>query len=95
MTAHPTRLLPMAASAGRSLRLPEHPPYRVIEVMPPFLRRVQLRNYKSIAECDVALGPLTFLVGPNGSGKSNFVDSLRFIADSLTRSLDQAVRDRP
>lgn len=24
----------------------------------PFLRRVILRNYKSIRECDVALGPL-------------------------------------
>jgi predicted ATP-binding protein involved in virulence len=27
-----------------------------------------LRDYKSIATCDAALGPLTCLVGPNGSG---------------------------
>ncbi len=34
------------------------------------LTRVVLRNYRSIAGCDVRLGALTFLVGPNGAGKS-------------------------
>lgn len=59
-----------------------------------FLRRVRLKNYRSIGACDVRLGPLTFLVGPNGSGKSNFVDALRFVADALNQSLDHAIRDR-
>jgi len=59
-----------------------------------FLRRVVLKNYKSIAACDVQLGPLTFLVGPNGAGKSNFLDALRFVADALRTSLDHALRDR-
>jgi predicted ATPase len=59
-----------------------------------FLTRVVLQNYKSIAACDVRLGPLTFLVGPNGSGKSNFLDALRFVADALRNSLDHAMRDR-
>jgi len=59
-----------------------------------FLTRVVLKNYKSIAACDVRLGPLMFLVGPNGSGKSNFLDALRFTADALRRSLDHALRDR-
>lgn len=58
------------------------------------LRRVVLRNYKSIAACDVSPGQLTFLVGPNGSGKSNFLDALRFVSDSLRHSLDHALRDR-
>ena len=58
------------------------------------IRRVVLRNYKSIAACDVRLEPLTFLVGPNGSGKSNFLDSMRFVADSLRTSIDHALRDR-
>ena len=60
----------------------------------PFLRRVVLKNYKSIAACDVRLGPLVFLVGQNGSGKSNFLDALRFVADGLRNSLDHALRDR-
>lgn len=59
-----------------------------------FIRRLTLRNYKSIAACRLDLGPLTFLVGPNGSGKSNCLDSLRLVADSLRTSLDHALRDR-
>lgn len=60
----------------------------------PFIKRVLLKNYKSIAACDVDLHPLTFLVGPNGSGKSNFLDAFRFVSDSLRASLDHALRDR-
>lgn len=59
-----------------------------------FLRRVGLRNYKSIGRCQVALSPMTLLVGRNGSGKSNFLDALRFVADGLQPSLDQAIRAR-
>lgn len=58
------------------------------------LTRIVLRNYKSIAGCDVKPTQLTFLVGPNGAGKSNFLDGLRFVADSLRFSLDHALRDR-
>ena len=58
------------------------------------LTRIALRNYKSIAACDVSPAQLTFLVGPNGAGKSNFLDALRFLADSLRFSIDHALRDR-
>ena len=58
------------------------------------ITRVVLKNYKSIARCDVRLRPLMFLVGPNGSGKSNFLDALRFVSDALNTSLDHALRDR-
>lgn len=61
---------------------------------PPFIRRIRIRNYKSIRACDVQLGPLTFLVGPNGAGKSNFLDALHFVADALRTSLDNAIRAR-
>src|SRR5216683_2362265 len=59
-----------------------------------FLTRVVLKNYRSIAGCDISLGPLVFLVGPNGAGKSNFLDALEFVADALRASLDHALRDR-
>ena len=58
------------------------------------LRRVVLRNYRSIAACDVRPAPLSILVGPNGAGKSNFLDALRFVADSLRFSLDHALQSR-
>lgn len=61
---------------------------------PVFLRRVFLRNYKSIGFCDVRLGPLTYLVGVNGSGKSNFLDALHLVRDALTGSLDNALNER-
>ena len=58
-----------------------------------FLTQVVLRNYKSIAKCAVSIGPLTFLVGPNGAGKSNFLDALRLVSESLTMSLESALRE--
>ncbi len=61
---------------------------------PRLVTRIALRNYKSIAACDVPLAPLSFLVGPNGCGKSNFLDALRFVAEALRFSLDHALRDR-
>jgi predicted ATPase len=58
------------------------------------LTRVTIENFKSIAFCDVKLGPLTFLVGLNGAGKSNFIDALRFCRDALRGPLDQAFASR-
>lgn len=58
------------------------------------ISRVVLRNYKSIRDCDVPLGPITFLVGPNGAGKSNFVEALWFLSYGLSNSLEQALDSR-
>jgi predicted ATPase len=60
----------------------------------PRITRVVLENYKSIAYCDVRLGPLTFLVGPNGSGKSNFMDALQFLADAMQFPLQDVFQRR-
>lgn len=59
-----------------------------------FLKRVVLRNYKSIAHCDVKLSPLTYLVGANGAGKSNFLDALHLVRDALSGSLENAMNER-
>ena len=63
-------------------------------VKPPFLRRVRIQGYKSIAYCDVQLQPLTVLVGRNGSGKSNFLDALAFLRDALQTNLAEAIKER-
>ena len=65
-----------------------------MELPVPFISRVWLTNYKSIASCDVRLGPLTVLVGPNGAGKSNFLDALSFVADAVAGSPEQAISAR-
>jgi predicted ATPase len=58
------------------------------------ITQVSVRNYKSLANVEVELNPLTVLVGPNGSGKSNFVDALRFVSEAVTVGLGWAVRER-
>ena len=60
----------------------------------PFISRVVIKNYKSIARCDVKLYPLQFLVGRNGAGKSNFLDALAFVRDALEDNLGQAFKNR-
>jgi predicted ATPase len=56
--------------------------------------RFAVKNYRSIKECDVQLGPLTFLVGANGSGKTSFVDALLFVANALNETLQRAILTR-
>ena len=60
----------------------------------PHITRVVIENYKSIRRCDVALGPLQFLVGRNGSGKSNFLDAIAFVRDALWSGLFQTTIKR-
>lgn len=59
----------------------------------PFISRVRLRNYKSIAACDVRLEPLTMLVGPNGTGKSNFLQALALLGRALSTTPYEAVTE--
>lgn len=58
------------------------------------IRRVVLRNYRSIGQCKVDLSDLNLLVGPNGAGKSNFIDALRLVSESLRETLEYAIRQR-
>ena len=58
------------------------------------ITRIRAKNYRSIRELDLELGPLTVLVGPNASGKSNVLDVLRFIRDAVSRGLDFAISQR-
>ncbi|MEV0777561.1 AAA family ATPase [Streptomyces sp. NPDC050428] len=60
----------------------------------PFITRVRVENYKSIAHCDVTLGRFTVLLGLNAAGKSNFLDALRFVRDALADGPDEAVAAR-
>jgi predicted ATPase len=43
------------------------------------LRSIHLKDFKSFADEEVKLAPLTMLVGSNASGKSNLLDAIRFI----------------
>ncbi len=55
------------------------------------LKRVKIQGYKSLADVEVHLQPLTVLFGPNASGKSNFLDALQLLSRIATsRKLQDA-----
>lgn len=55
------------------------------------LSRLVLKGYKSIAECDLALGAVNVLIGANGAGKSNFIGLFKLIKRLLDQQLQLAV----
>jgi predicted ATPase len=62
--------------------------------MPAPLLELSVRNYKSLRNVSVRLGPLNVLVGPNGSGKSNLLDVIQFLGDSVREDLGPALEKR-
>jgi len=53
------------------------------------ITRLQVRNFKSLRELDLQLGPVNVLVGPNMGGKSNIIDVFRFLQElTFPRSTD-------
>jgi predicted ATPase len=55
------------------------------------LRRVKIQGYKSLADVDVTLQPLSVLFGPNAAGKSNFLDALQLLSRMVaSRTLKEA-----
>lgn len=47
------------------------------------IKRIKIRDFKSIRELDLELDPVTVLVGRSGTGKSNFVQAIRFLRNCL------------
>ncbi|MHA5047166.1 AAA family ATPase [Streptomyces sp. SD15] len=60
----------------------------------PFVNRLRVSGFRSIAGCDVTFGPLTVLIGRNASGKSNLLDALRFLRDCVESRPLHAVTNR-
>jgi predicted ATPase len=54
--------------------------------------RIRAKNFRSLADVDVHLGPFTVLIGPNGSGKTNLLKVLQFLATMARVDLEEAVR---
>jgi predicted ATPase len=48
------------------------------------LKRIRIQGYKSLADVDVRLKPLSVLLGPNAAGKSNFLDALQLLSRIAT-----------
>ncbi|MGA2657798.1 MAG: AAA family ATPase [Verrucomicrobiota bacterium] len=47
------------------------------------IKRIRIRDFKSIRQLELELDPVTVLVGRTGSGKSNLVQAVRFLRNFL------------
>lgn len=50
------------------------------------IKRIRVKNFKSLRNVDLELGTRNVLVGPNMSGKSNIIDIFRLLAEIVTPS---------
>ncbi|RLG71408.1 MAG: hypothetical protein DRO11_04550 [Methanobacteriota archaeon] len=61
------------------------------------MKKIEIKNYKSLEDVSVGLGKFNVIIGPNMSGKSNFLDSLRFLSQATagpTNELPTILRER-
>ena len=58
------------------------------------LKRLEIHNFRSLADVDVRIGDLNILFGPNGAGKSTFLDTVWFIRDCAISGVDAASSER-
>jgi len=56
-----------------------------------FIKRIEVRNFKSFDHLDIDLGNFNLVIGANASGKSNFVQIFRFLRDIATYPLIDAI----
>ncbi len=54
------------------------------------LTRLNVKNFRSLADVSVELRPINVLFGPNGSGKSTLLDTIWFVRDCTKRGVDEA-----
>ena len=52
------------------------------------IRKVRVKNYKSIPDLHLELGRLTVLIGANGSGKSNILEAITLASAAAQNKLD-------
>ncbi|RKU12769.1 hypothetical protein C6502_05335 [Candidatus Poribacteria bacterium] len=54
------------------------------------LTRLQVKNFRSLADVSIETRPINVLFGPNGSGKSTLLDTIWFVRDCTKRGVDEA-----
>src|ERR1700733_11520075 len=52
------------------------------------IRKVRVKNYKSITDLALDLGRITVLIGANGSGKTNILEALALASAAAQNKLD-------
>lgn len=58
------------------------------------IKKIKIKNFRSILDTTVELKPLTTIVGANATGKSNLIKAIDFISDIAEFGLQEAVYTR-
>jgi len=58
------------------------------------IKKISVKNYKSLEDLDLELNRTNILVGPNMSGKSNIIDCFKFLTQMCVSGLSKAFLDR-
>lgn len=58
------------------------------------IKKLKIKNFKSLRDVEIELGKFTVLIGPNASGKSNLLDSLIFLSQSVNSTIDSTSDQR-
>jgi predicted ATPase len=51
------------------------------------LKRLKIKNFRSIPEADLEFGKVNLFIGPNGGGKSNLLEAVGVVSAALGRSV--------
>ena len=62
--------------------------------MANLLTRLQVKNFRSLADITIDIRPINVLFGPNGSGKSTLLEAILLVEDCVSRDVEEAARDR-
>ena len=58
------------------------------------LTRLQVNNFRSLADVSIDIRPINVLFGPNGSGKSTLLEALQLVGDCVSRDVEEAAGTR-
>ncbi|MFM9966358.1 MAG: AAA family ATPase [Planctomycetaceae bacterium] len=58
------------------------------------ITKLAVKNYRSLAQLELNLGPINVFFGPNGSGKTTILDTIWFFRDCAIRGVGLATSER-
>jgi AAA15 family ATPase/GTPase len=58
------------------------------------IKKLKVKNYKSLKDVELELDKFNVLIGPNASGKSNLLDCVTFISEIAQGNVGDSLNKR-
>ena len=55
------------------------------------IKKIKIKGFKSIKDCELNLSNINLLIGSNGAGKSNFISVFKMLQNIIEKSLQKYV----